>query len=366
MIPIEELKNEFDTKKDTKLHHKHIKDSKALIDQAAAEIAQYQSGEKKPIKFRREWINESLLGGLFTSNIVGIAGSSGHGKSTFLQDLEDDMFDKELNPDCDEYILLRNNYEMTVFKLYLRALKKELDKKIADILGSQFTEEEKERVKQIQEQASNPRVKYFETPQSPEDWFSIMCSFCEEHKSAAHIVVSIDHIALVKQTAAGKKDGIDNLVEYINLLRHMYNNVSFLILSQLNRNIEERDSPRTSAPRKGDLYQSDFLFQISDVIIVVHNPYKLGLQEHMVIGQGQYPHLYEFKKDPGKKTTVFNTKGYIFYHFIKLREDENGTLSDLYIEKLHKPETKLKEAEKPLPKMEPNADLFDFDVSPFD
>ena len=362
-VPLEELKNEFEVEKkesSQKLHQKYIRDSKELIEEASDLIYKYQSGELHPIKFKRGWVNESMLGGLFPGNVVGIAGSSGHGKSTFLQDLEDDIFDKELNPDCDDYILLRNNYEMSVFKLYLRELKKGLDKKISEILGTNFSEEELLRVQQIQKKESNQNVKYFENPQDAETWFSIMCSFCEEHKNAKHIVVSIDHIALVKQTSLGKKDGIDNLVEYINLLRHIYKNVSFLILSQLNRNIEERDNPRNSAPRKGDLYQSDFLFQLSDIIIVVHNPFKLGLEEHMVIGQDMYKHLDYIKKDVGKKTTTFKTKGNIFYHLIKLREDENGNLSDLYIEKMYKNVTNYqKQEEEKLPRYEPNPDLFE-------
>ena len=371
MINLKELRNDAanDAANDAvKLHHKYIKDSKDLVDEASETIRRYQSKELTPIRFGRDYVNKNLLGGLFPGNVIGIAGSSGHGKSTLLQDLEDDIFNKELNPDCDDYILLRNNYEMSVFKLYLREVKKGINKKITDILGSEYTDEEQVIVNQIKAKESNSRVKYFENPQDPETWFSIMCSFCEEHKNSKHIVVSIDHIALVKQTIKGKKDGIDNLIEYINILRHVYKNISFVILSQLNRNIEDRDSPKTSAPRKGDLYQSDFLFQISDVIIVVHNPYKLGLQEHMVIGQSQYYHLSEFKKDPGKKTTTFLTKGLIFYHFIKLREDEGGTLTDLYIERLHKTEFRADytEEHRELPRMEPNADLFATEDSPFD
>ena len=354
------------------LYSKYIKDSKELVENASKLIKKYQTKELTPIKFRKQYMNTNLLGGLYPGNVIGIAGSSGHGKSTLLQELEDDIFNDELNPDNKDYILVRNNYEMSVFKLFLRELKKQTNKKIADILGEEFTEEEQEIADRVVEKESDDRIKYFETPQDPETWFSIMVSFCEAYKDKSHIVISIDHIALVKQTFAGKKDGIDNLIEYINVLRHLYHNVSFLILSQLNREIEARDNPRTSAPRKGDLYQSDFLFQISDVIIVVHNPYKLGLQEHMVIGQNQYKHLDAFKKDASKKTTNFVTKGNIFYHFIKLREDEGGTLQDVYIEKINT--NKLKEGvnnvqdsyKQELPKYEPNVDLFEDPPSPFD
>lgn len=357
MLEIEELKREFEA--EGKLHHKFIKESKELVEEASKIILQYQNKELLPIKFSRDWVNASMLGGLYPGNVVGIAGSSGHGKSTFLQDLEDDIFNPELNPTCDDYILLRNNYEMSVFKLYLRELKKGVEKKISEILNGPFSEEEVALVERIKEKESNPNIKYFETPQDALTWFKIMCSFCEENKHASHIVVTIDHIALTKQSSLGKKDGIDNLVEYINLLRHTYKNVSFLVLSQLNRNIEERDNPRNSAPKKGDLYQSDFLFQLSDIIIVVHNPFKLGLEEHMVIGKDMYPHLNQYKKDPSKKTTTFKTKGHIFYHLIKLREDDNGTIPDLYIEPLYRPKFVPDKSVPEVPRMEPNADLFD-------
>jgi hypothetical protein len=92
----------------------------------------------------------------------------------------------------------------------------------------------------------------------------------------------------------------------------------------------------------------------------------------MVVGQNQYKHLDAFKKDASKKTTNFVTKGNIFYHFIKLREDEGGTLQDVYIEKINT--NKLKgeinnvqdSYKQELPKYEPNVDLFEDPPSPFD
>jgi hypothetical protein len=126
------------------------------------------------------------------------------------------------------------------------------------------------------------------------------------------------------------------LIEYINVLKNKYDNVSFIILSQLNRNIEERENAKNSAPKKGDLYQSDFLYQLSDVILVVHNPFKLGVQEHMVVHQDMYPMFNHYKLTPEKRTSPFRTRGLIFYHFIKLREDDDGTVLDLWIDELHK------------------------------
>ena len=94
------------------LYAKYIKDSKELVENASKLIKKYQTKELTPIKFRKQYMNTNLLGGLYPGNVIGIAGSSGHGKSTLLQELEDDIFNDELNPDNKDYILVRNNYEV--------------------------------------------------------------------------------------------------------------------------------------------------------------------------------------------------------------------------------------------------------------
>jgi replicative DNA helicase len=314
----------------------YIKDSKELVQRAAQRLREFKSGKLKPIKFRKQFVNQALLGGLFPGTVFGIAGSSGHGKTTLMQELEDDILNEELNPNAKNYLVLRNNYEMSVFKLFLRALKNTLGKKISDLLGTNpFTEAEEQLFAAVEQRESDPRIKYFENPTDPHIWFEITEAFIIAHQHVEHIVITIDHIALVKQTMAGKKDAIDNLIEYINILKNKYDNVSFIILSQLNRNIEDRENAKNSAPKKGDLYQSDFLYQLSDVILVVHNPFKFGLQEHMVVPQDMYSIFNQYKMTPDKRSSTFRTRGLIFYHFIKLREDDDGTILDLWIDELH-------------------------------
>ncbi|PZT97540.1 MAG: hypothetical protein DI622_22845, partial [Chryseobacterium sp.] len=234
---------------------------------------------------------------------------------------------------------------------------------ISDLLGTNpFTEDEMTMFNAIKERESDPRIKYFQNPTDPETWFKVTEAFIIAHQHIEHIVITIDHIALVKQTMAGKKDAIDNMIEGINFLKNKYTNVSFIILSQLNREIESRENAKNSAPRKGDLYQSDFLFQLSDVILVVHNPAKLGLLEHMVVPKDAYTMFNSFKSKPDGKTSTFQTRGNIFYHFIKLREDDGQSILDLWIEKL---DTKFKPSMvtsyqdyDDIPRMDATPDIF--------
>ena len=347
---------EVSKNKDDEFINSYISSSKVLVDNAAELLLKYQNKELEPIYFRKEFINQVLLGGLFPGSVVGIAGSSGHGKTTLMQELEEDILNEELNPMSKDYMILKNNYEMSVFKLFLRSLKAGLKKKVAHLLSEEFDSEEQILFESIKKRESDERIHYFENPTDPETWFKVVEKFILKHSNCKHIVITIDHIALVQSTMAGKKDGIDTMIERINYLKNKYQSrVSFLILSQLNRNIEDRDNPKNSAPKKGDLYQSDFLFQLSDVILVVHQPYKLGLQEHMIIGRGMYPHLSRFRKNADTKTTSFLTRGNIFYHFIKIREDEDSSIPDLWIEELNKVTT-------PKSPDEPRADFLNEDA----
>lgn len=335
-MPREDLLDGFLKPKAKVEEVRHIIDSKELVDEAAEKVLEFKSGKLKPVKFRKEFINQALLGGLFPGTVFGIAGSSGHGKTTLMQELEDDILNPELNPNSDKYVVLRNNYEMSVFKLFLRALKTHLNRKISEILGTNpFTNDEMILFNSIKTRESDHRIKYFQNPTDPETWFRVTEAFIIANQDKEHIIVTIDHIALVKQTMGGKKDAIDNMIEGINFLKNKYNNVSFIILSQLNREIESRENAKNSAPRKGDLYQSDFLFQLSDVILVVHNPFKLGVQDHMVVFKDQYTMFNHYKQKPDGKTSPFRTRGLIFYHFIKLREDEGQTVQDLWIDELN-------------------------------
>ena len=127
----------------------HIKSAKPLVDEAVQQIIGYQSGEDFPIKFRFDHLNQNLLGGLFKQSILTIAGISSGGKSFLLQQLEEDIFDKNLNPHCDEYVLLRNNMEMTVFKLMLRELKNKTNRSIKNILFNKNSKEQDAEFKEV-------------------------------------------------------------------------------------------------------------------------------------------------------------------------------------------------------------------------
>ena len=142
---------------------------------------------------------------------------------------------------------------------------------------------------------------------------------------------------------------MDELVEYINSLKKEFDNVSFINVSQMNRDIEGRIDVRHLAPKRSDLYNTDTLFQISDLVLVIHNPYKLGHEKYMVVAPMRYHYLIQHMDKPNNKRTNFTTKNLIFWHYLKIREIEDmENIADIHVENLKVPnlQDKLKTTER--------------------
>jgi len=312
-----------------------ITSAKKLVNLAVEQLVRYQSGKDKPIITSLKHFNDSALGGIFKQMIIVIAGISGSGKTYYLQKIEEDMFNKELNPDCDDYVLLRCNYEMSVFRLILRKLKRGLNKTMKEILFNEPLGKEFDKFKEVCDSERHDNIFYYEEPTIPSIWEKDIREFLTLHKAKKHVLITIDHIALTKDEG-NKKKAIDDIVETCNKFKKEFPNVSFVIISQLNREIEGRRDVRDLAPNRGDLYGSDTMYHIADIVLIIHNPFKLGHQKYMVVSTDQYSYLDEFLIDPAKPRTNFDTKNAVFFHYIKQRDIEDmGNIKDIFVERLY-------------------------------
>lgn len=315
-----------------------IKRSEDLIKEASAKILNLQSGREVPIKTRYDHLNDNLLGGLYNGVIVTIAALSGFGKTTILKHIEDDIFNKALNPHCDDIVLLKCNYEMTTFNLLLRRLKEGLKMKMKTILTQAFSEHEMDSFNDIVLTESHPNIFYIEKPLSPREWYDTVREFILENQDKKSICISIDHLALTKDTG-NKKQAMDEMLDYMNEFKKEFSNVFFIILSQMNRELEMRNDINHMSPKASDLYNSSNIMFISDVVLIIHNPFRLGINKYMLFPPSRYPHLQDFMIDPNRDKTNFETKNAIMWHYIKIRQDDKDPEEEkdntLYIERLY-------------------------------
>ena len=315
-----------------------IKKSEDLIKEASEKILNLQSGREVPIRTRYDHLNDNLLGGLYNGIILTIAALSGFGKTTILKHIEDDIFNKALNPHCDEVVLLKCNYEMTTFNLLLRRLKEGLKMKMKTILTKTFTENELAGFNDILLAESHPNIFYIEKPLTPKEWYETVREFILQNQDKKSICISIDHLALTKDTG-NKKQAMDEMLDYMNDLKKEFSNVFFIILSQMNRELEMRSDINHMQPKASDLYNSSNIMFISDVVLIIHNPFRLGINKYMLFAPSRYPHLKDFMIDPNRDKTNFETKNAIMWHYIKIRQDdadpEEEKDNTLYIERLY-------------------------------
>jgi len=320
---------------------KFIKCSTEVIEQAANELRQYETGEIKPIKTRYDHLNENTYGGILPGTITVIAGTSGTGKSFVAQELEEDFLNPDLNPGAEEHILLRCNWEMIFRSLLVRSIRKQMPLTLKDIYYKEKSEAERQVIEQVIAREQSKNIYYFSQPVTPEEFEKDVRAFLEMHKSAKRIWVTIDHMGLVE--GRDKFIAMNTLIAVLNKMKltQEFSNTSFIPLMQLNREIEGRTDVRFLSPRRGDFYGADSIFQTADLVMVLHRPERLSHEKYMQFHPSKYSHLKEFMDKPGAQRASFLTDNLIFFHYLKLRE-EDETMNDVHIERLsHKAKTEI-------------------------
>lgn len=358
-----------------------IKPSSQVINEAKLKIESIQKGVERPIKVRYSHFNDNLLGGIYSQTIVTIGALSGGGKTTILKHIETDMFNKTLNPNCDNYVLLKCNYEMTSVNLVMRQLKDNIKKPMRDIYNGNLSPQEKETFEKTFHEESNPNIFYIEEPLAPKKWWVNVRSFLEQHQDKERVVVTLDHLGLIREERyGGLKQAMDDLLNYQNELKKEFSNVSFINLSQLNRDLEGRTGdPKNHAPRLSDFFNSSNIAFISDVAIIINNAYRLGIDKYMVFPTSRYPHLKDYMLDPDRDKGSFETKGNVFWHYVKIRQNdfdpESGVDNSLWVERLYpKPKSEFTLSHKleqmnranDIPRMDNTVDLWDDIPSKYD
>lgn len=219
---------------------------------------------------------------------------------------------------------------------------------------------------------SHPNIFYIEKPLTSKEWLVNVREFLKQHRDKEKVIVSIDHLGLIKDSG-NKKQAMDEVLEYENDLKKEFSNVSFINLSQMNRELESRTGdPKSHFPKAADLYNSSNIMFISDLTLIIHNPFKLGIDKYMFVQTKRYPHLQEFMIDNRRDKTAFETKGNIFWHYVKIRQDDADPEDDrdvtLQVEQLYKKKKvensfqTMVEKQPDIPRMEATEDLWGEDM----
>lgn len=312
----------------------NIKPVSKVAEEAFIRLKKYQTGKFTPVVTGREWLDD-IFGGLIPGDIVTIGAASGGGKTFELQRIRNVVMNKNFNPNAGNFVWLDNSLEMRFMSLMLRDLKRVMGKSKKKILLHEFTEEEKQLCRDYNSSLNDGRFFINEETDSAESFETGVRAFLEEHRDKDGVFISIDHIALQKAKTDGKKNVIDDIIDCINRLKKEFPNSYWIILSQLNRNILLRNKERDSSaqPDRGDFYQSDTIFHVSDYVYVTHNPFRHKINEFMRVNPDTYSYLSEHFTKEEKGKVSFKTFARVFYFVLKSREAE-VVFNDIFIEEI--------------------------------
>jgi replicative DNA helicase len=268
---------------------------------------------------------------------INITGNSG--KSFELQRVKNYVMDTDNNPNANNFVWLDHSLEMRMMSNIIRDINLKTKKSKGKILSEEFTEEEYEIVTKYYNEISDGRFFVEEDPSDSTTFYKNMKDFLSEHTDKEAVFVSIDHIALAKAESGRKKNAVDDTMEMINRLSKEFPNSYWIILSQLNREIERRskDKDYDSKPNRGDLYASDTIFHLADYVYVTHNPYKLGINSFMRFNENRYDMLEEHFTDRKNGKASFDSLGRVFFIVLKMRE-AGSVFQDVYIDELDIPD----------------------------
>jgi replicative DNA helicase len=275
-----------------------------------------RNGTLKVLKSAWPKFNDAFCDGLEWRTITVVGARPGTGKTLFMEQLISDII--QLNKD-QEYRILKFQMEMVDETSGIR--------KMSLITGADYnTLMSKEKL--IDKSLYEKCVSYYESTEN-KDFVDVIYDACtvDEMCSTIHyymeknrkddgtyknMLVTIDHSALFR-VGKGQKDKFDMLGYLGEALTYMKKHypIAFVVLSQLNRNIDaperSRDGEYGNYVLDSDIYGSDALLQHADVVLGINKPSIRKIRQY------------------GPEKFIIDDEDILVFHFLKSRNGVTRT-----------------------------------------
>jgi replicative DNA helicase len=281
---------------------------------ALKKIKARRKGEIKSLKSAWPRFNDAFCDGLEWRTITIVGARPGTGKTLFMEQLISDIID---NNKDQEFRILKFQMEMVDETSGVR--------KLSLNTGADYNTLMSKGGVLVEEAIYYKCVQYYEKSEGY-DFINVVYDACtvdemcatihyemEKYKKPdgtyTNMLIGIDHSALFK-VAKGQKDKfemLNSLGEALTMMKKKYP-VAFLVLSQLNRNIDapdrSRDGEYGNYVLDSDIYGSDALLQHADVVMGINKPSIRKIRQY------------------GPERFIINDEDILVFHFLKSR---NGT-----------------------------------------
>jgi replicative DNA helicase len=239
------------------------------------------NGELKSLKTAWPKFNDAFCDGLEWRTITVVGARPGTGKTLFMEQLVNDVI--KTNPD-QEFRVLKFQFEMLDETNGIRKLSMNVGSDYNTLMSKSKPVDKaifQKCVQFYENTAQYDIVDVVYDPCTVEEMCATIHSYMLEHKvedTYKNTLITIDHSALFK-TGGKYKDKFEMLYGLGEALTEMKKKfpVAFLVLSQLNRNVENiervKDGTYGNYILDSDLYGSDALLQHADVVLGINRPF---------------------------------------------------------------------------------------------
>jgi replicative DNA helicase len=258
---------------------------KAVSERDAVKKALYKmkarhNGELKSLKTAWPKFNDAFCDGLEWRTITVVGARPGTGKTLFMEQLVNDVI--KINPD-QKFRILKFQFEMLDETNGIRKLSMNVGSDYNTLMSKDKPVDKgifQKCVEFYESTLSYDIVDVVYDPCTVDEMCATIHAYMEKHKSEdgfTNTLVTIDHSALFK-VGKGQKDKFEMLYGLGEALTEMKKRfpVAFLVLSQLNRNVETveraKDGTYGNYILDSDLYGSDALLQHADVVLGINRP----------------------------------------------------------------------------------------------
>lgn len=302
------------------------------ISKAVKDALVYVDGRRKgkivSLKTGFSKLDKSLLDGVEWNRIFTVAAMSGSGKSVLCEQLKRNLVN--LNPK-ENFDILSFEFEMPTKENMLRNISGRTNKSLKQILsadkeGELLSDKDFEIVKKEGERFNRYPIWNVETVGSVDQIVQTIKDFIKHRKildRKAGLIVTIDHVLLtLGKQGEDERKIISQL--YRTIVRAKKTLISlgipvlFILLSQLNRNVEypERKlNAEMNYPNRTDLFGSSDIFMCSDYVLVLHKPAILHLETYGPPKKG-WPGGLPIYNPKNEKQAM------IYFHLLKQRAGE--------------------------------------------
>jgi replicative DNA helicase len=293
-----------------------------------------RSGELKSLKSSWPKFNDAFCDGLEWRTITVVGARPGTGKTLFMEQLISDIIEE--NKDH-KFRVLKFQFEMLDETNGIRKLSLNTASDYNTLMSKGEPVDKDLYLKCVQyyeQTAETDVIDVVYDPCTVDEMCATIHYYMEAHKDEqgnyTNALVTIDHSALLK-VGKGQRDKFEVLYALGEALTYMKKHypVAFLVLSQLNRNIDNPDRSKDgdygNYVLDSDLFGADALLQHADVVLGINKPSIRKIRFY------------------GPERFIVNDEDLLAFHFLKSR---NGT-TRLSFFKLDRENMRIVEIETP-------------------